>query len=52
MKQAEFLVETNFPWDLIQHIGVASRATEAKVLSALASATHKPRVTVEQSWYF
>lgn len=51
-KQAEFLVEADFPWHLVQRIGAASQAVAAKALSALANATHTPQVTVEPSWYF
>ncbi len=51
-KQAEFLLESDFPWSLVQRVGVASGAIATKAQAAIASATHKPRVSVEPSWSF
>jgi hypothetical protein len=51
-KQAEFLIDSDFPWTLVQCVGVASRAIATKAQAAIASATYKPRVSVEPSWYF
>jgi hypothetical protein len=52
MKAAEFLVEGDFPWPLVQQIGVASQSVASQVHAALAATAHKPRVSVEPSWYF
>ena len=50
-KQAEFLLENQFPWHLIEHIGVhPSHYTQ--VVNALRGQQHQPRVTVEPTWYY
>lgn len=51
-KQAEFLVERQFPWHLISRIGVQSLQTQQQVLSALTHTTHKPPVSVQRAWYY
>jgi hypothetical protein len=51
-KQAEFLVHQRFPWSLFQSIGVLDRAMAAQVQTTLASATHKPQVTIHPDWYY
>ena len=51
-KQAEFLVEGRFLWELVTRIGVLSQAVRAQVAIALNSAAHAPRVEVEPSWYY
>ena len=51
-KQAEFLVERFFPWDLVSHIGVYSSATRHHVVEALEASSHRPSVRVERSWYY
>lgn len=51
-KQAEFLLYGDFPWVLVRRIGVASPAIAVKVQAAVASAAHKPNVTVQPTWYF
>ncbi len=51
-KQAEFLVEHEFPWTLIQHIGVHSEGARDKVQSALVKAPYKPPIQIQQRWYY
>lgn len=51
-KQAEFLLEDDLPWSLVQRIGVRSTATAQLVHNTLATASHKPTVQVQPSWYF
>jgi hypothetical protein len=51
-KQAEFLVHDDFPWSLVQRIGVASQAIAMQANAAIASATHRPQISVQPSWYF
>ena len=51
-KQAEFLVEQQFSWQLITRIGVASQSTIALVNDALAHATHRPMVELKPDWYY
>lgn len=51
-KQAEFLVELEFPWDLVSRIGVRSRATYDQVLTELQGLDHKPVVEMKPEWYY
>lgn len=51
-KQAEFLVERSFPWELIELIGVQNEATYRNALLALSGCEHKPRVEVVKHWYY
>ena len=51
-KQAEFLVERSFPWDLVSRIGVRSPAIGAKVQYALRASRHRPTVAVKRDWYY
>lgn len=51
-KQAEFLMEGSFPWDLVDRIGVRSRPIYDRVRAALATAVHKPRVDIKRDWYY
>lgn len=51
-KQAEFLIEQQFPWELVSRIGVQSSQTHKQVLQALQNATHKPSVEIKSNWYY
>ncbi len=51
-KQAEFLIEECFPWELIECIGVYSIVQYQQVAQALQSATHRPPVKVMRTWYY
>jgi len=51
-KQAEFLVETSFPWELIERIGVYNAATRQKAYQAIAAHVHKPKLEIKSSWYY
>ena len=51
-KQAEFLVERSFPWHLVERIGIESKAVAPRVATAMAGAAHRPRLEVQQSWYY
>lgn len=51
-KQAEFLVQKHFPFDLIERIGVRSAAVRRQVADALAGSTHRPPIEVRPDWYF
>ena len=51
-KQAEFLVEGGFPWELVERIGVISPAMATQVSQAIAHAAHRPRVEVQRGWYY
>ncbi len=49
-KQAEFLIEHQFPWELISRIGVLSRAVNDQVLTVLQAVAHKPVVEIKPEW--
>lgn len=51
-KQAEFLVETSFPWDLIRRIGLHSAEIFGAVSAALKSTDHRPSVEIKEDWYY
>ena len=51
-KQAEFLVEQWFSWELVSRIGVLSPQVKHRALAALQSATHRPSVEVRRNWYY
>ena len=51
-KQAEFLIERQFPWELVSRIGVQSKAFYQPVMAARAAATHKPDVEIKPEWYY
>lgn len=51
-KQAEFLLEYSFPWQLVERIGVYSNATYQKAVTALSTGVHRPPVVVEPTWYY
>ncbi len=51
-KQAEFLVETSFPWHLIEEIGVLSQPVYLQVKNALLGIQHQPAVTIKPGWYY
>lgn len=51
-KQAEFLVEHYFPWDLIERIGVHSEQQYRTVVNALPPNGHRPRVEILREWYY
>ena len=51
-KQAEFLVETSFPWSLVERIGVRTNATYHQVVHALTASAHKPQLEIRSEWYY
>ena len=51
-KQAEFLVERSFPWQLVSRIGVESRRVFGQVSVALQQAEHRPALEVRPDWYY
>jgi len=51
-KQAEFLLEGQFPWELFTNIGVQSQPIHEQVSTALAAAAHKPAVNIMPNWYY
>ena len=51
-KQAEFLVEESFPWNMIRRVGVHNGGTRSEAVRAIRSAGHQPDVTVQSGWYY
>ncbi len=51
-KQAEFLVEERFPWNLVHKIGVCTQAVGEDVMRQLSGQTHRPAVQVVPAWYY
>lgn len=51
-KQAEFLVERRFPWELVERIGIRSSEVAQQVAQALGSAAHRPRTEIRKDWYY
>lgn len=51
-KQAEFLLYGEFPWPLVNRIGVINQAMKTQAQAALAEAAHRPPVEVQRSWYY
>ncbi len=51
-KQAEFLAELKFPWELVSRIGAQSTKVHNQVLVALQESAHKPVVDTKSDWYY
>jgi len=51
-KQAEFLLEQSFPWQLIERIGVQSPAIYQQVANAQQIGGHRPIVEIRPDWYY
>ncbi|MXY32760.1 MAG: DUF4433 domain-containing protein [Boseongicola sp. SB0676_bin_33] len=45
-KQAEFLVETSFPWTLVRRVGVRNAATRSMAAEAMQATDHQPAVAM------
>jgi len=51
-KQAEFLMENQLPFELIESIGVYSIKQQQIVAGVLSSSGHKPPVNSMRNWYY
>jgi hypothetical protein len=51
-KQAEFLMEYNFPWHLVERIGVYSKRIYQRVANVLPAGGHRPPVEIKSQWYY
>ena len=51
-KQAEFLAEHSFPWELVWRIGVLSPSIQNSVDTALQGMSHQPPVAILPGWYY
>ncbi len=51
-KQAEFLLESYFPWELIKRIGVYSESIYCQAVKAFLANSHRPQVKIIKAWYY
>jgi hypothetical protein len=51
-KQAEFLIEQAFPWQLVERIGVFSQGYVQPVSQAMQGAAHRPGIEIRRDWYY
>lgn len=51
-KQAEFLVERHFPWELVERVGVRSREVAQRVSDSLTGRVHRPAMEIKKDWYY
>ncbi|MCI5123210.1 MAG: DUF4433 domain-containing protein [Candidatus Electrothrix sp. AR5] len=51
-KQAEFLMEYSFPWQLVERIGVYSRPVYQQTVNVLPNKGHRPRIELRPEWYY
>ena len=51
-KQAEFLVEGFFPWNLVQRVGVISCDLQKRATEVLKAARYKPSIEIKRNWYY
>jgi len=51
-KQAEFLIEEQFPWELVEGIGVHSHEWVEKINTMLRGERHKPPIRPKPEWYY
>ena len=51
-KQAEFLYERCFPWQLVERIGVQSNGVAQQVANAIRGARHRPIIEIRADWYY
>jgi len=51
-KQAEFLIEQQFPWHLVEEIVVINQAVGQQAVQAIAGSGHRPSVQIRPAWYY
>ena len=51
-KQAEFLLEERFPWELVERIGVLRSATMDKATQGMTDGQHRPQIEIRPDWYY
>lgn len=51
-KQAEFLVEQRFPWELVEQIGVYSYHEYEQVLDIIGSKKNGVLTSIQKTWYY
>ncbi|MCL2852410.1 MAG: DUF4433 domain-containing protein [Defluviitaleaceae bacterium] len=51
-KQAEFLIERHFPWELVEEIGTFSSSQQHQVYEIIQGIQHQPQVKTKKEWYY
>ncbi|MCW5981592.1 MAG: DUF4433 domain-containing protein [Bryobacteraceae bacterium] len=51
-KQAEFLLEHSFPWQLVERVGVHSKPIYQRVINELPVGGHRPEIEIRSDWYY
>lgn len=51
-KQAEFLLEGGFPWEMVERIGVINAVVARQVADAMHGTAHRPQVEIMRGWYY
>lgn len=51
-KQAEFLVEDRFPWQLVEGVGVLTQDMAQQVATVMLESGHRPPIEVRPDWYY
>lgn len=51
-KQAEFLLEECFPWELVEKIGVQSQSMYQQVAGLMIDQPHQPKLEIRREWYY
>lgn len=51
-KQAEFLIEGQFPWDMVSLIGVRTQPVHDQVSKTLQAVAHRPPIEIRPAWYY
>lgn len=51
-KQAEFLAFDDFPWQLIERIGVINQRMEEQIAPLVSQAAYQPPISIQRDWYY
>ena len=51
-KQAEFLLFNDFPWHLVERIGVIDRNSAEQVTAIVKGVEYQPAVNTQLDWYY
>lgn len=51
-KQAEFLIQNRFSWNLVDLIGVSTRETFDTTVEYMKHSKHRPSVRIIKEWYY
>jgi hypothetical protein len=51
-KQAEFLIEGRFPWEMVEGIGVYSSEWVNRANDIAINEKHKPQIKAIREWYY